>query len=264
MKPKAPRVFLSYSSADKAMAEKLATDLRSHGVDVWYDKWEIQPGDSLRRKIDQGIEGADYFLVLLTPNSLQSEWVQTELDAGMVRRIEGLCKLIPIIRNLKDEQIPVTLRGLRWVKLESYEDGLRELVNVCHGVQTKPALGPRPAAAEPRLPTDLGLSVPAQRLAALLAERSEEGKPGDPQLEASTVLQELNMTEDEASLAADELKERGWVRLHVHSNMGRAGFGRISPEPQLFFHTDPHVKGWDPKKDAHALAGALVNIGGML
>ena len=256
-----PQGIPSHSSADKATAEKLATDLRQNGVDVWYDEWEIQPGDSLRRKIDQGIEGASYFMLLLTPNSLRSAWVQRELDAGMVKRIEGSCRRIPIIYNLSDNQIPVTLKGLKWVKIDSYKDGLRELVNACHEIQTKPALGSPPARAEPKLPAELGLSTAAQRLAVLLAERSRTADVLDPQLDASTVLQELEITEDEASIAADELRERGWVRLHIHSNMGRAGFGRISPEPDLFFNEDPLVKGWDPTVDARTLAAVLVNSG---
>jgi len=43
-----PTVFLSHSSADKALATKLAIDLRNNGIDVWFDKWEIAPGDSFR------------------------------------------------------------------------------------------------------------------------------------------------------------------------------------------------------------------------
>jgi hypothetical protein len=88
-------------------------------------EWEIKPGDSLRRKIDQGTERASYFMVLLTSNSLKSEWVQTELDAGMVTRIAGSSKLLPIVFNLSIDDIPVTLRGLKCVKLEPYGDSLR-------------------------------------------------------------------------------------------------------------------------------------------
>jgi TIR domain len=224
---------------------------------VWWAEWEIKPGDSLRRKIDQGIEGASYFMVLLTTNSLKSEWVQTELDAGMVKRIEGSCRLLPIILDLNSDSIPVTLRGLKWVRLEPYEDGLRELVNVCHEVETKPALGRRPTWTEPRLPVDLGLSIHAQRLAVLLAERSETGNTLDPILERSDILEALGISEEEAILAADELAERGWARRHL----GRDNLGRISPEALLFFHIDPQLKGWNPEVDAHALAAFLVNLG---
>jgi hypothetical protein len=257
MKTEPPKAFLSHSSADKTTAQKLATDLRQNGIDVWYDEWELRPGESLRRKIDQGIESASYFMVLLTPNSLKSEWVQTELDAGMVKRIDGSCRLLPIILDLNSDSIPVTLRELKWIKLEPYPDGLRELVNVCHGVETKPALGSRPTWTEPRLPTDFGLSIHAQRLAILLSDRSETGNTLDPLLDRSDILEALEISEEEAMLAADELEERGWVQRHL----GHDKLGRISPEPLLFFHIDPQVKGWNPEVDAYALAAFLVNLG---
>ncbi len=167
----APVAFLSHSWEDSKPATELATDLRSQGVDVWLDKWEIRPGDSLRRKIDEGIEKASLFLVLLTPSSLSSEWVQVELDAGMVKRILGQCRLIPILLGTRDEQVPPTLSGISWVRLDDYQDGLKRLIEVCHGIETKPPLGPTPkwdtslsgGISEPALPDEaFGSSTYAQ------------------------------------------------------------------------------------------------------
>jgi hypothetical protein len=140
----APVAFLSHSSENSSIAKRVATDLRSQGVDTWFDQWEIRPGDSLRQKIDEGIEKASFFLVLLTPESLKSKWVQVELDAGMVKRIQGTCRLIPILLGVPEEQLPPTLRGIVWVRLDDYREGLRQLIEVCHGIKTKPPLGPSP------------------------------------------------------------------------------------------------------------------------
>src|SRR3989338_1725495 len=109
---KNPSAFLSHSSADAEMACRLAKDLRDKGIDVWYAEWEIKAGDSLRRKIDEGIDRASHFLVLLSGNSLKSGWVQTELDAGMVKRISGACRLVPILFGIKDDDVPATLREI--------------------------------------------------------------------------------------------------------------------------------------------------------
>ena len=161
-----PKAFLSHSHTDKVLAERLACDLSAAGVEVWYADWEIAPGESLRRKIDAGIEDASHFLVLLTPNSLKSEWVQTELDAGLVRRISGHCKLIPILHELEDEDVPATLAGILWVRLEEveYAIGLREL-DACHGISSKPAVGAVPLWAQHTPLPNTGLSIHAQRLA---------------------------------------------------------------------------------------------------
>ena len=84
-----PKVFLSHSKKDKVFIEKLANDLRSCGIDVWYDEWEIPPGESIRKKIfEDGITSCDMFFVYLTENSIPSYWVQKELDGAFIHEIE--------------------------------------------------------------------------------------------------------------------------------------------------------------------------------
>jgi len=257
----APAAFLSHSSADRDLALRLATDLRAAHIDVWYAEWEIAPGDSLRRKIDEGIDRATHFLVLLTPASLQSEWVQTELDAGMVQRINGKCRLIPILSGIESADVPATLRGMKWLRLDNYDDGLRELVAACHEVSSKPPLGPVPPFVGGEEVPDLGLSPLAQRLARLLAERSDNGLPPVSMQAAEDVMDALGITANELAMAADELNDLGWVRLSDEKPAGPSGFRRIGPKAELFFSVDPYVTGWTPQADAKTLAAAMVNTG---
>lgn len=85
-----PIVFLSHSKSDRQFVEKLATDLAFAGLAVWYDDWEIPPGESFRRKIfDDGISNCDLFFVYITQQSVESYWVQRELDAAFVREAES-------------------------------------------------------------------------------------------------------------------------------------------------------------------------------
>lgn len=80
-----PRVFLSHSKQDKNLIEKLANDLRRARIDVWYDEWEIPPGESFRKKIfEDGIPACDLFFIYLTENSKDSVWVTRELDAAFI------------------------------------------------------------------------------------------------------------------------------------------------------------------------------------
>jgi hypothetical protein len=80
-------------------------------------------------------------------------------------------------------------------------------------------------------------------------------------LDAAEVCKQLDITGAELELAADELQELRWATARGNIRTGEIGFGIISPEPLLFCHIDPHVKGWNPETDAHALAVALVNSG---
>lgn len=106
-----------------------------------------------------------------------------------------------------------------------------------------------------------GLSVNAQRLAALLSERSETGTNYDPQMNPEDILTALGLSEEEISLAADELDEKCWVELLKTSGTGKAGFAEIAPKPKLFLETDLTLKGWNPREDAKTLAATLAKLG---
>src|SRR5688572_9582899 len=111
-----PKAFVSHAHEDKGVAEELARALRARGVVAWLDKWEIQLGDSLIQKIfETGLKDCDVFLVLLSPASARSRWVQEELDVAMIRRIEGATRVVPVV--VAPTELPIALRPLLWVDL---------------------------------------------------------------------------------------------------------------------------------------------------
>lgn len=250
------KAFICHSSADKEMAEHLAKDLMSKGVDTWFDKWEIMPGDSLRRKIEQGISESSHFIVLLTQNSLRSEWVQTELDAAMVRKIENECKLISILYRIQTEEVPLTLKGSRYIRIDTiddYEQGLNQLIDACYGFSRKPSLG---QPLQQAVMNGLYLSTNAQRIALLLNERSEFGMIYDPILPLDEIIDAVSLEKDLTEEALDELKEEGFIV--INREIG-GDSPRVYPCNMLFWKTDPILRGWNPVDDARVLASMLVN-----
>ena len=71
-------VFLSHSSADKPTVRDIAEMLRDAGLTVWFDEWIIQPGDSMPRKIQQGLQESRMLLLCMSDNALTSDWAQLE------------------------------------------------------------------------------------------------------------------------------------------------------------------------------------------
>jgi hypothetical protein len=71
-------VFLSHSSRDKPRARRLAEQLRSRGLLVWMDEFEISPGDDIVSKIDHGLSNSRRVLVLISGSSLESGWCRAE------------------------------------------------------------------------------------------------------------------------------------------------------------------------------------------
>jgi hypothetical protein len=141
--PQYPKAFVSHGTQDHAFVDRFATDLRAKGVDAWFSKWEIKPGDSIRQKIEEGLEECEYFIIVLSKNSINRPWVQRELDAATVRHIGGkVRKIIPIkIEDCGD--LPPTLASLCWEDFSNqpYGAALKRVLDSIFGVDVRPPLG---------------------------------------------------------------------------------------------------------------------------
>jgi hypothetical protein len=72
------KVFISHRGQDANEAERLARDTRAAGHQVWLDIWEMQPGDSIVRRINEGLEEADYVVVCYSTADATSPWMSRE------------------------------------------------------------------------------------------------------------------------------------------------------------------------------------------
>ena len=72
------KVFLSYSRRDLDFIEKLASDLKDAGIDVWYDLSGLDGGAPWRNAIEKAIRATDVVVVVLSPDSVNSQWVERE------------------------------------------------------------------------------------------------------------------------------------------------------------------------------------------
>lgn len=253
-----PLLFLCHSTSDKPTAARLARDLMSKGVDVFYDEWEIRTGDSIRQKIDEGLAGCTHFGVLLTADSISRPWVNAEIDAGLIRKLDKECAFLPLRLGLDVRQMPPLLRGLRSVALDDYDSGLQVLLNDIHGVSDKPPLGPPFVEhTEYDAATSLGLSVGAYRLARLFCLGSENGTYGDPRLTNDEMMTEAQLTIDELEETIDELESAGLVKP-MRAIGQRLGYGAVAALSQLFAVADGEFMPWDPRSDARILASMML------
>jgi hypothetical protein len=146
------KAFISHSSKDKPFVERLATDLRTReGIDAWLDKWEIMPGDRIPQKLEEGLSRAGIFVLVLSPDSVKSDWVGYEKDAWLSAQIneEKLARqesripsrrLIPVL--YKNCEKPFFLESFLHVSIndENYEEGFQQLVRGMRGESGKPPL----------------------------------------------------------------------------------------------------------------------------
>lgn len=126
-------IFLSHNSADKQFTKKLAKDLEDQGIRCWLDEAEIRIGDSLVEKIREGIDEVDYLAVVLSPESVNSEWVRREVDVAMNQEILGRnLKVLPVLH--KRCELPGFLLGKRYADFTAGTDYLIALESLVRSV----------------------------------------------------------------------------------------------------------------------------------
>lgn len=93
----AKSVFISHSSKDDAIVRELRQALSDLGVETWADSERVSGGDPLTAVIREEIENVDYLLVLVSRDSLESEWVESEIEHA---------------KSLGKRIVPLTLAGV--------------------------------------------------------------------------------------------------------------------------------------------------------
>jgi TIR domain len=127
-------VFISHASEDKPdVADPLADALSSLGMRVWFDKWEISLGDSLRVKIDYGLASSKFGIVILSQAFFDKEWAVREMNALFSQGIGGK-KIIPVYHKVNHDFITRKSPLLADILAAKTDDGIisvaRQIVNV--------------------------------------------------------------------------------------------------------------------------------------
>lgn len=121
-------IFISYNHQDKEFAHSLARNLVAGRHSIWIDTWEINAGESLIDKIQNALGGADAILVILSQNSIASEWCRKDLNSGLVRELEEKkVLLIPCVIDGCD--IPLFLKEKLYVDFRSDPDNAFDLLD---------------------------------------------------------------------------------------------------------------------------------------
>ncbi|MFX4300906.1 toll/interleukin-1 receptor domain-containing protein [Alicyclobacillus tolerans] len=123
-------VFISHSSKDKVFARRLQRDLANMGYETWLDEKNIGVGDSIVDKINDGLGDADYVVLVLSRNSIESEWVKREWQSAYMTETERKQPfLLPVC--IDDCEVPQLLKAKKYADMsdENYAVGLVELVS---------------------------------------------------------------------------------------------------------------------------------------
>lgn len=80
--------FISYSSKDHEFARRLYADLQDNGIRCWFAPEDMKIGDRIRTRIDEVVRVYEKLLLVLSGNSIDSDWVEKEVETAFEKEHE--------------------------------------------------------------------------------------------------------------------------------------------------------------------------------
>jgi len=133
--PPSPRskreVFLSHSSKDRSFVVRLARTLKQHKIKYWYSATHIAGAKQWHDEIGRALARCEWFLVVLTPDSVRSAWVKRELLFALNQDRYNE-RIIPVLRKPCDyARLSWTLAEFQFVDFTgNFDLGCRQLLRI--------------------------------------------------------------------------------------------------------------------------------------
>lgn len=123
-------VFLSHSSKDEEMVNMIFDEFQKSEISAWYDKYEIEPGDSITDKINDGLEKSDVGIICISNNFLDSKtgWTKAELNYFVQRRMNHPEKPYIIVNfDVPHDELPPLVQDCKYINYKN-EDAIDLLI----------------------------------------------------------------------------------------------------------------------------------------
>ncbi len=225
----APRIFVSHSHKDDEFGYRLVADLQAkYGQDaVWYDsRGGLEPGDMWWRRIVAEITSREYFVVIFSPDSVNSKWVQNEIDLAWYQRNTVGSRIIPIL--YRPATLPADWNLLHYVSFVEptpYEQAFAELM--------------RSLPQVPQIPVEqVGTPTP---LARLVAEQTLDIHSAFGLKEWQSVIDRTNilLTKVPEGMSPRLWRERGFAFLAISDGTSALSAFDEALNPEKYKDADP-------------------------
>ncbi len=110
------------------LATRLAEDLKDLGVhQIWLDEWEINLGDSIIYRINQGLSGASYLVMCLSDSGIDSPWMSREWMSSLaVQLSSSKIKILPA--KINGGSLPFIMADIKFADLTiDWNLGVRQI-----------------------------------------------------------------------------------------------------------------------------------------
>src|SRR5215208_2310668 len=143
--------FISYSRVDSEFVVRLARDLKSAGYDIWLDQLDIAKGARWDDAIEAAVESSSTFMIVLAPESIESQNVKDELSYA----IDSGKHILPVV--IRPCKIPLRLRRFQYVDFtdKPYKESLADIKRLLSNTQRIAKVPPEEPVYESGSPSPL-------------------------------------------------------------------------------------------------------------
>ena len=119
------QVFVSHATADKWITKVICEKIELTGATTFRDDRDINGGDDIPDEIRRQIKASRELVILLTPQSVNRDWVKIEFGAawGWSRKI----RILPVLYHVEIDPIPSMLQSKKAISLNEFDNYLAEL-----------------------------------------------------------------------------------------------------------------------------------------
>jgi hypothetical protein len=118
------QVFLSHSSQDTWICQRMREKMEEQGIAVWLDVFDLPGGGPILELVIEGILASEETLILLSPSSRESDWVKHE--AGIAN---GHGKWITfLLLHASESDVPKPLRDQKALSINEFDSYLAQLI----------------------------------------------------------------------------------------------------------------------------------------
>ena len=125
-------MFISYSRRDLAFASRLYNSLMDEDLEVWFDQEDIPPAVDFLHEIESGINLSHNFIFIISPDSIQSEYCQMEIEYA-VKQGKRILPILYIEPPMGSTELPLEIKKLNWIFFregsEDYHSALLKLLD---------------------------------------------------------------------------------------------------------------------------------------
>jgi hypothetical protein len=125
------QVFVSHATADKWIAKVVCEKIEAAGATTFRDDRDINGGDDIPDEIRRQIKKSKEIVVLLTPESVDSQWVTLEVGAAWLS--SKLKRIVILLCHVSVDPIPAMLKSKKAIHLNDLDSYLNELAHRLRG-----------------------------------------------------------------------------------------------------------------------------------